>query len=82
MPQTPDRFPGEREDEGIKLDVGIVRPTQNGELYYVSGEGFRFFEEGVERGLGTGGSVDFNRIVLDTDGRIIYTGDGDIVLKT
>jgi hypothetical protein len=52
MPRTPDRFPGEREDEGIKLDVGLVRPTSNGELYYVEDEGFCFYEEGVEKNLG------------------------------
>lgn len=51
MTKTPDRFPGEREDEGIKLDIDTVRPTVNGELRYVQDEGFKFFEEGVEKSL-------------------------------
>lgn len=37
------------------LDVGSTAPTVNGELRYVAGVGFRFFEGGVEKGLtGTG----------------------------
>ena len=55
MVRTPDRFPGEREDEGLLLDPGAIVPTVNGELRYVTGVGFRFYEEGVEKGLtGTG----------------------------
>jgi hypothetical protein len=52
MGQTPDRFPGEREEEGIKFDEGSVHPTLTGEVRYVAGVGFRFFEEGFEKGLG------------------------------
>jgi len=37
MAKTPDRFPGEREDEGLLLDEDSVEPTQNGEMKYVSG---------------------------------------------
>lgn len=51
MPRTPDRFPGVREDEGIRLDTDVVVPSVDGEIRYVSGVGFRFFEEGIERGL-------------------------------
>lgn len=55
MVRTPDRFPGEREDEGILLDNGALVPTVNGEIRYVTGTGFRFYEEGVVKGLtGTG----------------------------
>lgn len=55
MPRTPDRFPGEREDEGILLEVGAVVPAVNGEIRYVTGVGFRFYEEGLERGLDLAG---------------------------
>lgn len=51
MPRTPDRFPGEREEEAIKLEPASTVPTVNGEFRYVTGVGFRFFEEGIERGL-------------------------------
>jgi hypothetical protein len=51
MPQTPDRFPGEREDEGVLLEPGASVPIVDGEIRYVTGVGFRFYEEGLERGL-------------------------------
>jgi hypothetical protein len=53
--RTPDRFPGEREDEGLLLIPDTIVPLINGEMRYVTGVGFRFFDEGVEKGLtGTG----------------------------
>jgi hypothetical protein len=55
MPRTPDRFPGELQEEGILMDVDSVHPTANGEIRYVSGVGFRFFEEGAETGLSGSG---------------------------
>jgi len=37
------------------LEPSAIVPTVNGELRYVTGVGFRFYEEGVEKGLtGTG----------------------------
>jgi hypothetical protein len=74
MARTPDRFPGEREDEGMKLDVGSVHPTQNGEVFYIDGVGFKFFEEGVEVGLsGTGISEATHRTLR----QLIHLADGD-----
>ena len=55
MGQTPDRFPGEREDEGILLEPSATAPVVNGELRYVTSVGFRFYEEGVEKGLSGSG---------------------------
>lgn len=52
MPRTPDRFPGEREDEGILLEPGAATPAVNGEIRYVTGVGFQFYEEGSTKGLG------------------------------
>lgn len=55
MPRTPDRFPGTRDEEAVQLDPSAAVPTINGEFRYVTGVGFRFYEEGVEKGLtGTG----------------------------
>ena len=55
MPRTPDRFPGVRRGEGVILDVNSTAPSENGEVRYLTGSGFRFYEEGVEKGLsGTG----------------------------
>jgi len=57
--RTPDRFPGTREeDEGVILEPGAVVPTTNGEIRYVTGSGFRFFEEGGEVGLSGSGITD------------------------
>jgi len=52
MPRTPDYFPGEREEEAILLLSGSDYPAKNGESTYVSGSGFRFFEEGIVKQLG------------------------------
>lgn len=38
------------------MDVAAVHPTVNGELRYVTGVGWRFYEEGVEKGL-TGSGI-------------------------
>jgi hypothetical protein len=51
MGRTPDRFPGEREEESLLFEPGVT-PTQNGEMTYVSGQGFNFYEEGVVKTLG------------------------------
>lgn len=55
MSKTPDRREGPLYEEGIYMDEAAVHPTVNGELRYVVGVGWRFFEEGLEKGLtGTG----------------------------
>ena len=51
MPRTPDRQPGASDEEKIVFEPQAVSPTVNGELLYKTGVGFRFFEEGVEKGL-------------------------------
>lgn len=55
MGRTPDRFPGEREDESLYLEPGSARPTKDGEIFYVDGEGFKFREGGSEVGLSGSG---------------------------
>lgn len=65
MPLTPDRSPGVSDDEGINLEPASA-PTANGELRYVAGVGFRFFEEGVEKGLtGTGITEAQHKVLLN-----------------
>ncbi len=53
MPQTPDRHPGRfYEDESITLGTSSLdSPTEDGQLNYVSGSGFRFREQGFIRTL-------------------------------
>ena len=51
MPITPDRFPGEREDESLLIDPSVGQPTTPGEVCYTSGS-FLFNENGTVRGLG------------------------------
>lgn len=63
MPLTPDRSPGVSDDEGINLEP-TAAPTADGELRYVAGVGFRFFEEGVEKGLSGSGLTEAQHKVL------------------
>lgn len=56
MSKTPDRFPGDADEEGLVLEQQAAQPDVNGELRYVAGQGFRFMEEGVVRGLSAAGS--------------------------
>jgi hypothetical protein len=47
------------------LDASATVPTVNGEFRYVTGVGFRFYEEGVEKGLtGTGISEPQHKTLL------------------
>jgi hypothetical protein len=52
MPQTPDRHPGNSDEEGTDFETVAGGPTVNGQVRYVSGVGFRFFDEGLSKGLG------------------------------
>jgi hypothetical protein len=71
MPQTPDRFPGERYEEGIILqDNTAGDPTENGGVRYTSGD-FRMKDSvGVfnprEGGLPAASQV--GDMLLSTDG--------------
>jgi hypothetical protein len=66
MPKTPDRAPGPSDEEGIYFEVGSISPVDNGEVRYVDGQGFRFFEEGVEVGLAGQGISESQHRALDT----------------
>lgn len=52
MGTTPDRFPGVSDDEGVIFEQVASSPVVNGEMRYKTGVGFRFMDEGVEKGLG------------------------------
>jgi hypothetical protein len=68
MGATPDRHPGPLdEDEGITLEPQSVHPISNGQFRYVEGLGFRFFEQGVEKGLGGTLGVTENDFLLDCE---------------
>lgn len=67
MPLTPDRHPGESDEEGLILESQAIQPAVNGELRYVTGQGFRFKEEGVVRGLSAAGggiTADDHKVLL------------------
>ena len=59
MAQTPDRHPGDViiADDGIALTPQGVSPTVNGEVRYVLGLGFRFYQEGTNVGLSSGSGI-------------------------
>jgi hypothetical protein len=74
MGRTPDRFPGTREEDSIKLEPSNTVPTLSGEIRYVTGAGFRFYEEGIEKGLvGSGISDNQHRSLR----QLIHLADAD-----
>lgn len=80
MPQTPDRKKGPlEEDEEIQFGVNPTPPTQDGAMSY-SGTSFQ-----MRDASGTfdprSGSADFDDIVLDDSGRIVYVGNGVFVMR-
>ena len=52
MARTPDDFPGERVDESLWIIPSSSLPAVDGEIFYLSGSGFQFHEEGVIKMLG------------------------------
>lgn len=52
MSKTLNRFPGLLEAEnGVHIYPSGSQPTMDGQIFYISGSGFRFFEEGIVRVL-------------------------------
>ena len=75
MPKTPDRHPGP-----IFLEPADALPDSEGEVVYYAG-GVKINDSlGVydPRDVFT---LNLNRIVLELDGKVVYVGDGDVVLK-
>jgi hypothetical protein len=63
MPRTPDRRPGELEEEAILFETGSSTvPSVEGEFRYVQGVGFQYYETGTLRNL-TGLSSDDHKAV-------------------
>lgn len=52
MPVQPDRHPGTREEDEVKFSSQSTITQETGIVGYKTSEGFRFIQEGVERGLG------------------------------
>lgn len=88
MARTPDRFPGEREDEGLFLDPDTVSPTVNGTVRYITGTGFQFRDEGVTKGLhlqntDTGTSSNTFSVGNGSAGdKYLYFNNGDATLPS
>ena len=68
MPRTPDRHPGPiDEDEAVYLGPQPIVPSIDGENRYVTGQGFRFYEEGIERGLDPN-ATQIGQVLFSVDG--------------
>ena len=87
MPQTPDRFPGEREDEGLILSDEGLEPDKDGEVRYNSGD-FRMKDHlGVFNPRSSGGGTTpthrdqilFANGSVFTPGRIVVDDNYNIV---
>jgi len=57
MTRTPDSFPGARIEESIVFISGSDFPVENGQVTYVSGVGFQFYEEGSIKTLSASNGV-------------------------
>lgn len=77
MPRTPDRFPGALSEEGIYFDTTQTAATPGEQRY----TGTRFSMCDATGEFDPRSGADFDDIVLDDDGRIVYIGDGVFVLK-
>ena len=76
MPRTPDRFPGEREEEVIKLEP-TSEPAAPGEIRF-NGTSFTLNDGQGEYDPRTSG---LSSVILTVAGTFVYTGDGDFTLK-
>lgn len=74
-----DRHPGPREDEEVILDEDTVHPTIEGGMRYVSGS--FSFRDSVGTYDPRAGSSLLGRAVFKIDGGLVYTTDGDVVIK-
>ena len=80
MPQTPDRFPGISDEEGVNFDESPDGyASEQGQLRYSNGR-FSAYDAFGEYDPRTG-SASFDDIVLDDFGRIVYVGDGLFVMR-
>ena len=80
MGRTPDRTPGPLiEDEEVQLVANATPPSAEGAFNY-NGSAFQMYDS-----LGIfdprSGSANFDDILLDDEGRIVYIGDGQFVLR-
>lgn len=80
MGRTPDRFPGEREEEELRLLPESSDPTVVGAMRLVSGE-FRFRDNDGVFSPRTAGAVNLGILVLTLAGGVVYDSLGEIVLK-
>lgn len=80
MGRTPDRAPGPLvEDEEIQLIENATPPSTDGAFNF-NGTSF-VFRDAQGNYDPRSGSASFDDILLDDDGRIVYVGDGQFVLR-
>jgi hypothetical protein len=80
VPRTPDRFPGESDEEGIRLEDVGVDPTVVGEIVFNT-SAFKAKDGTGVFDLRSGTGLSAASLVLAVDGSFVYVGDGDIVTK-
>jgi len=82
MVRTPDRFPGEREEDiGVILDSQSEEPQSEGEIRNVNGNIHMKDSLGVFNPRTGGSATTFENLILTTDGGVIYSSTGGYVLK-
>jgi hypothetical protein len=76
---TPDRFPGTREEEALVIKPSASPPTIVGEVRLVSGDVLIRDNVGVYNPR-AGASL-LGRAIFKSDGGLIFTSEGDVVIK-
>lgn len=79
--KTPDRFPGECEDEGIILDEATGDPVVAGGLRFVGGS-FKMRDSDGVFNPRTGGALDFDDILFETSGKAVLLTNGNVVMRS
>jgi hypothetical protein len=81
MPTTPDRFPGLREEERLKL---TAPPEGPGEIGYdpATGRAVLWDSEGAyDPRTGGSPSAGIGALIFTIAGGVVYTTGGDVVIK-
>jgi hypothetical protein len=79
--QTPDRYPGIRQEEEIEFFETTEAPTTPGAMKYVNGQWMMIDGVGTFNPRTGGASIGIENLILTTEGGIIYSSAGVLIVK-
>lgn len=80
MPRTPDRYPGVREEDEIRMDPSLTDPPDTGSFRFVDGS-FRMRDETGVFDPRYGATGDVGVLIINEDGELIYDSEYCLVVK-